>query len=255
MGSCLQRRLGGMKKDVTICIGTVGYPTFDKCYKICNNIYKSDDRVKDLVVIKNHYPTSAWLNKMRESCKTTWCLQVDEDMYISKNAIDELLDLARKTEGSGKSVLNASGLLFDIFLETNIGSLKLWNTKVFGLAEFKDVQGSDRRFARDATKLGFSNVEIKSVLGRHDSAPSPDIAYFKYREYVAKIKHFQSAEAARKFVSMFKKRHRKKGIIGIFAYEGAVSGLSRPCNNKTKNYFLNKNSEDLRKIRKKYGMA
>ena len=113
-----------MRKDTTICIGTVGYPTFNKCYTIAKKLMSKDPRVKDVVVIKDKYPTSAWLNEMRISCNTTWCLHVDEDMYLNKNALDELLKLAKRSEAKGVNVLNASSLLYDIFLRTNIGSLK-----------------------------------------------------------------------------------------------------------------------------------
>ena len=110
-----------MKKDITICIGTVGYPTFNKCKKIIDKLYKRDSRIKKVSVIENMYPTSSWLNKMRDECvNTTWCLQVDEDMYLHDDAVDNLINLAREKESRGVKILNASGLLFDTFLITKI---------------------------------------------------------------------------------------------------------------------------------------
>ena len=74
-----------MKKDVTICIGTVGYPTFERCYRQASIVAKKNKNIKDIIVIKDKYPTSSWLNEMRKNIKTQWVLQIDEDMYIYEN--------------------------------------------------------------------------------------------------------------------------------------------------------------------------
>lgn len=244
-----------MKKDVTICIGTVGYPTFDKCHSTAKRVAKRDPRVKRVIVIKDMYPTSAWLNKMREVSKTTWTLQIDEDMYMSDDCITELLNLARKSEARGLKVLNASGLLYDLFLKSTIGSIKLWNTSCFKHGEFKNVKGSDRQFAKDVTKFGFSNVEVKKVLGQHDSAPSPEIAYFKYKEYLAKIKRFQGKPAAGAFLKHFKKLcDSHKTLISRYAYEGAIIGYNSALDDSTKNYLKNANSKEIIDVRKKLGI-
>jgi len=86
------------KKDsIIICIGTIGSPTFNKCYKIVNKLYNKDPRVKDIAVIRDKAPQSAWLNAMRTaSVGSKWCLQIDEDMYLYKDALDELLSFAEK---------------------------------------------------------------------------------------------------------------------------------------------------------------
>jgi hypothetical protein len=244
-----------MRKDVTICIGTVGYPTFHRCYSQAKSIYKSDPRVKDLVVIKDRYPTSAWLNEMRTSAETQWILQVDEDMYIYDICIDILLNLSRSHIKKGKKILNASGLLHDTFLDTKIGSLKLWNVDALQVAEFKDVQGSDRQFAKDAGKHGFQNVEVRKVLGEHDSAPSPEIAYFKYKEYIMKIRRYQNDAAAKNFCKHLAKISKRRGdSIGKLAYEGGLRGLKAPLDSNTKNFTKNMESEELRLVLKKYGI-
>jgi hypothetical protein len=243
-----------LKKDITICIGTVGYPTFKKCHKRALEVMANDARIKGVVVIKDKYPTSAWLNEMRQHTETTWVLQLDEDMYIDNNCIDELLNLARISEASGVTVLNSSGLLYDLFLKTKIGSVKLWNTKTFKHGEFRDVKGSDRRFAADVSKFGFQNVAVSKVLGEHDSAPSKEIAYFKYKEYMAKIRRFDSLTEAKRFLRHFKKICNQHNTdISKYAYEGALAGMREPLENCTKNYLTNKNSNELSLVAKKLG--
>ena len=241
-----------MKKDITICIGTVGYPTFEKCYSKVKRIASNDSRVKDIVIIKDKYPTCAWLNEMRVSCNTTWCLQVDEDMYLNDNCIDVLIQLAKRSEAAGIRVLNASGLLYDIFLKNKIGSIKLWRVDAFKHAEFKDVSGSDRQFAKDLKKFGFKNVEVMKVLGKHDSAPNPKIAYFKFKEYIMKIRKFEGENAAKNYLKQFKKICNKNNtVIAKFAYEGALMGLTGSLDNKTKNYLKNMNNNEIDEIYKK----
>ncbi len=235
-----------MKKDLDICIGTVGYPTFPKCYSIIKKIAQSDSRVKNIFVIKDKFPTSEWLNEMRRLSQSTWTLQIDEDMYLHENAINDLLELAKNKTNRGIKVLNASGLLYDLFLNTNIGSLKLWNTEAFKYGSFKNVSGSDRQFAKDLSESGFQNVEISKVLGEHDSAPDERIAFFKYKEYIQKMKKFSNQKSAERFVKHLeniKKKRRDK--IGDYAYAGGVLGLKENLDNTTKNFLNNVLTDEI----------
>lgn len=231
---------------ITIYIGSVGYPTFNRCFSTINNLFANHNLVHDIVVVKDKFPTSEWLNEMKNST-TKYTLQVDEDMYLYKNAVDELFKLAE----SNKNTLNASSLLYDLFLKTNIGSLKLWNTEALRSATFKDVQGADRQFAKDAAKFGFKNYETKLVLGDHDSAPSPEITYFKYKEYIMKIRRFQSEKAAYHFINTLKKLNTGD-LIHKLALEGAQRGLIESLDENTKNYLKNMNSNEIKEVMEKY---
>ena len=227
-----------MKKDkVTICIGTIGSPTFDKCNEIIIKNFKDHPAVDKIVVIKNKRPQSAWLNEMRRVCSDTeWCLQVDEDMYLYSNALDELIKLYKRREAKGTNILNASSLLYDLFLETKIGSLKLWSSKALQAIEFKDTLGGDRDFAKRASKLGFKNVEAAIVLGDHDSAPTAAIAFSKYYEYVQKIKKFEGVPGAERFTRNLKRKYDKDkaNYVNKKAYDGAKCGLRDTIKDRSK---------------------
>jgi hypothetical protein len=229
---------------VIACIGTVGYPTFEKCYQHTLDIKKKEPLLKDIVIIKNKYPTSAWLNEMiQQSMKYDWCLQVDEDMYLDANIISKLLGNVKNN-----NVLNSSALLFDLFLKTKIGSVKLWNTKAFNHVSFKNVKGSDRLIAKEAESFGYYNVSIPNVLGKHDSAPSVEIAYFKYKEYIIKIKKYDNIKAAEKSLSYIKNIYLKnKDKISYAAFLGAQEGLLSDSTT-TKNYIENMNSDECKKM-------
>ena len=225
-----------MDKDVIICIGTIGSVTFNKCLSSIEHIAKKNSRVSRVAVIKNKRPQSAWLNEMRiESSGAKWCLQVDEDMYLYPNALDELLKFAEKESANGIRVLNASSLLYDLFLESNIGSLKLWSVDSFKNLEFRDVLGGDRDFAKRASSLGFKNIQTNIVLGDHDSAPTPAIAFKKYFEYTQKIKKFSGDKSARNFNSFLKNKWlNSNDYISKKAYDGSSLGVRMKVKNKSK---------------------
>lgn len=212
-----------MENKVIICIGTIGSPTFNRCYSLINKYFKKHPNVYRISIIKNKKPRSSWLNEMaKESLDYDWCLQVDEDMYLYPEALDELLTFAIKNKNDGVKIANASSMLEDLFLDQKIGSLKLWNTEVFKHVKFKDVLGSDRQFAKDAAEFGFVNISFDKILADHDSAPTPAIAYKKYFEYTKKIIKFQDKVAVFNFIKNLEKINlNKKTNISISALKGA----------------------------------
>ena len=203
-----------MKKDVIVCIGTVGRPTFKKCYQHVMDLKKRDPRIRKVVVIRDQPSQAAWLNKMRGACKGyTWCLQVDEDMYVKSSSLNSLLSLSFEREAEGLRILNASGLLFDIFLKQNVGSLKLWRSSVIQKFEFEDTLGSDRNMFDKASRFGYKNVSTDEILGLHDSAPTIEIGRDKYYEYIKKMIKFNGKGAAENFIISMENKKLNKYIV------------------------------------------
>jgi len=225
-----------MTDSVIICIGTIGSSTFEKCKRLVNSMAKRDSRVKGVVIIRNKSPQAAWLNQMRLECANSkWCLQVDEDMYLKKDALSRLLAFAKNIEADGHNILNVSSLLYDIFLEEKVGSLKLWSSKALQELEFRDTLGGDRDFAKRAKLLGYRNFSLDLVLGEHDSAPNPSVAFSKYYEYTQKIRKFKSEGSARKFSKALKRKWEKDGsYISKKAYDGSKHGLSDEIKDRSK---------------------
>jgi hypothetical protein len=126
-------------------------------------------------------------------------------------------------------------LLHDLFLETSIGSLKLWSAEALQALEFRDVLGGDRDFAKRAKQLGYKNVETKDILGFHDSAPNASIAFKKYFEYTQKIRKFSGDDHAKRFNVFLKNKYLKnKSFINKKAYDGSSIALSKAIKNKSK---------------------
>jgi hypothetical protein len=222
-----------MKKDVIICIGTIGSPTFDKSYSIAKSIKKRYKNVKKIEVIEGYSPQCSWLNEMIvRSQGYTWCLQLDEDMYLKENAIKVLLNKARERESEGVGVGVIHGMLWDIFLEQQIGSLKLWRTKILKKFQFEDILGSDRKVVTGIKKKGYQTVSISDILGDHDSAPTVEIGQKKYFEYVQKIRKFNGEDKALAFIESLKKKNKDESIIKY-----AQKGLSNEIINKSKKVF------------------
>ena len=218
-----------MRKSVIVCLGTIGSPTFNRCYDTILDLKNKDSRIKEVVVIKNKYPQCAWLNEMISHCrKATWCLQLDEDMYLKENAISTLLDIAIKKESFGTGVGLAHGMLWDIFLEQPIGSLKLWRSKILRKYDFRDMMGSDRDVVRRIAKSGYKIVSTDEILGLHDSAPTDEIGAKKYFEYVQKIRKFNGEEKAAKFIRSIKGKNQ-------LIYESCVRAMSSEILDRSKN--------------------
>jgi len=217
-----------MRKDIIVFIGTIGSPTFDKCKLRMEKLKREDSRIRDIVIIKDRSPQCAWLNEMiSQSGKATWCLQVDEDMYLNSEAITTLLSIAQKKESQGTGVGLAHGMLWDLFLEQPVGSLKLWRSKILRKFKFKNVLGSDRDLVNKMVAKGYKVVSTKKILGDHDSAPTDEIGAKKYYEYVHKIRKFNGDDKAEKFVRSIKNKNK-------FIYERVKSALSDNIVNKSK---------------------
>ena len=218
-----------MRKDIIVCLGTIGSPTFNRCYKTILDLKQKDSRIKDIVVINNKYPQCAWLNEMVSNCnRATWCLQLDEDMYINEKAVSTLLKIAIKKESAGVGVGLAHGMLWDIFLEQPIGSLKLWRSKILRKYNFRDMMGSDRDVVRRIVKSGYKIASTDKILGLHDSAPNDEIGAKKYFEYVQKIRKFNGEEKAAKFVRSIKEKNQ-------LIYESCIRAMNSEILNRSKN--------------------
>lgn len=219
-----------MKKDIVICIGTIGSPTFDRCYSTIKSLSKKDERIKKIVVIENEKPQYAWLNRMiEESASNTWCLQVDEDMYLNENAISTLLRIAAEKESAGVGVGLAHGMLWDLFLKQPVGSLKLWRSKILKKFKFEDILGSDRGVVTGIKERGYRIASTDLILGEHDSAPTLEIGAKKYYEYIHKIRKFNGEEKAKKFINYLIKIKTDEYILNQ-----AKKALKDPIVNKSK---------------------
>ena len=123
----------------------------------------------------------------KKSKKTLGALQLDEDMYLYDDAVNTLINHAKNAEKNGIGVGLVHGMLWDIFLEQPIGSLKLWRTKILRKFKFEDVLGSDRKVVKAVKKAGYQVVGTTDILGEHDSTNFRD-SKKKYYEYIQKMK-------------------------------------------------------------------
>lgn len=205
---------------------------------------KAFSQKTDLHIIKNKSPQSEWLNSMRKAALGwDWCFQIDEDMYLYENAFEDLyrfaLEKSKKT-----NVLSASSLLYDLFLETKIGSFKIWNSESLKKLRFNNVLGSDRDIAKRGALIGLNTVATNLVLGDHDSAPNVEIAYNKYYKYVEKLKKFGSQKDVEYIINFLQSKSRKDNISKS-ALKGALDAKKiltfSPDSLIKKNYTFDEN--------------
>jgi len=226
------------KAKILICIGTMGRPTFNRCYESVLKAQKAFSQKTDLHIIKNKSPQSEWLNSMRKAALGwDWCFQIDEDMYLYENAFEDLYSFAILKSKKHK-ILSASSLLYDIFMERKIGSFKIWKSESLKTLRFRDVLGSDRDIAKRGLSLGYKTVSTKIVLADHDSAPNEEAAYKKYYKCVEKLKKFGKASDVSYLLNYLRKKSESGCKISISAYMGGMkasgSGLILDNSNNEK---------------------
>lgn len=209
------------KAKILICIGTMGRPTFNRCYESVLKAQKAFSQKTDLHIIKNKSPQSEWLNCMRKAALGwDWCFQVDEDMYLYENSFEYLYNFAIRKSRT-MNILNSSSLLYDLFLEKKIGSFKIWNSNSLRSLKFKNVLGSDRDIAKRGEGLKLYCVSKNIVLGDHDSAPNVKIAYDKYYKYVDKLKKFNDMKSISYILNFLDKKRSGGCAVSDAAYRGA----------------------------------
>jgi hypothetical protein len=209
------------KAKILICIGTMGRSTFNRCYESVLKAQKAFSEKTDLHIIKNKSPQSEWLNAMRKAAMGwDWCFQVDEDMYLYENAFEYLYHFAKRRSRT-ENILNASSMLYDLFLEQKIGSFKIWNSDSLRKLKFKNVLGSDRDIAKRAEYLKLYCISKNIILGDHDSAPNEKIAYNKYYKYVDKLKKFNNTKGVDHILDFLDKKRTNGCKISEAAYRGA----------------------------------
>jgi glycosyltransferase involved in cell wall biosynthesis len=231
------------KAKILICIGTMGRPTFKRCYESVLRAKAAFSQKTDLHIIKNKSPQSEWLNSMRKAALGwDWCFQIDEDMYLYENAFEDLYRFAIEKSKKTK-VLSASSLLYDLFLERKIGSFKIWNSQSLKKLTFSDVLGSDRDIAKRGALIGLNTVATNLVLGDHDSAPNTEIAYNKYYKYVEKLKKFGNQKDI-EYIINFLQSKSKKDNISKSALRGALDAKKalafNPDSSIKENYIFDK---------------
>lgn len=246
------------KAKILICIGTMGRSTFNRCYESVMLARKAFSQKTDVHIVKNKSPQSAWLNKMRKAAMGwDWCFQIDEDMYLYENALEDLYNFAVRKSKKTK-ILSASSLLYDLFLEGKVGSLKIWNSDALRKLEFRDVLGSDRDIAKRGEEIGYFTVATNLVLADHDSAPTEKIAYDKYYKHILKLKKFENNKDIKYFLNFLKSKTIKNPRSEIFrsAYNGAIHASKDISNNldvfKDNHAILKKGSD---KAAKKYKIS
>lgn len=163
---------------VTAFVTTVGRSTFKSCLE--HLTLQNVNHV--LEVIAGVSPLSAALQRMSDTCKTEYFVQVDEDMLLTPDALERCVHQMDRTDPE-RFVMGIQPL-YDVELQMNIYGLKTYRTALVRLVPFEDHPHGDVH-DRDLWSAAGLHVAKESIdghpAGRHGTHYTPTEAFARWR--------------------------------------------------------------------------
>ena len=236
--------LPDLSSQVTVFVTTVGAPSYGECLaRLC----RQDCRVR-IAIIERLAPLSAALQRMRDTCRTPYFIQVDEDMLLYPHAVRTLYERIRS---GGTRVAVAVGNLYDPHLERCISGVKIFRHavvrrhRVEGVADW--VGALRRALARDgyrieATPLSGATQHSDGTLGVHGPHWTPASIYERYLGLGRSLGAGSPALAwFEPYPELFARRFLSHGsVLDYYALMGSLAGqkLAGGGDTREKDYRL-----------------
>ena len=151
-----------LTKQVTVFIISCGKnPNFEDCY---NAIINQSAKLT-IDIIRDYSPMSAAFQEMLNRCKTSYYVEVDEDMILDKNTIEIMYN---EIKLSDEKTAMIAYKLFDVHLSFEIYGVKIYKNEVFQKYSYNleclscEVEQMDRM-----QKDGYKIETIDKVAGKH----------------------------------------------------------------------------------------
>ena len=170
-----------LSQKVTVYVTTVGGPTFRECLDL---LCRQDSKF-GLQIIENVTPLTAALQRMLDTCRTPYYIQVDEDMLLYPHAVRTLVE---RLDEQGPDVVTYVGDLYDAHLERGIQGIKISRhdlARRYPWSETPFVLDRNDRIAAGGYRITASPTEgltptSPSVLGLHGTAWTPESIFGRY---------------------------------------------------------------------------
>lgn len=211
--------------ELTIFIICTDKKKFIKKKKILLKQYRHLKNIKPIISV---YPMSSAFNEMHLRCKTKYFLQLDEDMFLKKGAINFLLDKIKK---SNFFTVCVTGNLYEEDFGVG-GAIKIWKKSIFRLFSFSDYRAVDRNFFRKI--LIFKKQSFNVILGKH----VPRFNNFsKFSKVIGDVCKWKYLKSNRIFIyQMLQRLIINKNFYEIIALLISLN-ISKSYMYRSKNYF------------------
>ena len=159
----------------TVFVLTVGDPAFEVCLEA---LHKQEGPPFKLDIIRKVCPFSAAAQAMIDRCRTSYFIQVDEDMVLAPDAVASMENvMAAAPDDVGMICFH----LFDEDRGLPIQGVKIYRTALMKSLMFQDVKASEMDLLAQMGRLGIQWILHPDVKGQHGTVYTPDTIYRRYK--------------------------------------------------------------------------
>jgi len=231
-----------LSQAVTVYVTTVGAPTFAACMA---HLREQDCRFP-LHVIDHVAPMTAAFQRMLDTCRTPYYVQVDEDMLLYPHAVRALYE---RIEATAPNVALYAADLYDVHLERCIIGVKIFRHEIVRRYPLVSVDGFETRQVAELLADGYRIMRAEpgispvdgQTLGMHGTGYTPELIYERYAnlERRRRTHHPPQLHWFGEYPETFLKRFLEEpSEKNFFALMGVVAGVlaSRHGKGKSKDY-------------------
>lgn len=207
-------------KDLTVFVISCGD---NPCYNECINALQRQTLKFNIEIIKNVHPMSAAFQLMIDLCKTSYYIEIDEDMIMNENGIETLYNFAKQS--SDKTAIIACKLI-DVHLNFEIYGVKIYKHNILKKYPY-DLQSMSCEVEQmDRLKQdGYSTQLFTNVIGKHATKWSNEGIFERYYNLMDKFKQFKYVWIADLPLKLWNILKNNPSETNLFALLGIYTSL------------------------------
>lgn len=220
-----------LRDAVTVFVTTVGASS----YAACRDHLAVQDCTFSVEVIEHLAPMSAAFQRMLDTCRTPFYVQVDEDMLLYPHAVRTLYEQAL---AAPPEVAVIVGCLLDAHLDSPLQGVKIFRHAVVARYPFVDNSGFEMAQLDRMRPDGFIHTVVPhaaewrtstvagGLFGLHGTHWTPRTIFERYATY-ERARHTRptNLRAVRKWVLLFLDRALTTGSeLDLYALLGVLAG-------------------------------
>ncbi len=172
---------------------------------------------------------AAAFQQMQERCRTTWYVQVDEDMILYPHAIAEL---RRKISATPPNVAIYCATLWDCDAEMFLYGVKIYRTDVVRQFPYANSMSCETEQIARMKDKGYT-VELHALeepdgcLGEHGKHYTPETIFKRWQRMFQKHRALRRNHWVRPYAKSLMERYARTGSqVHLYAALGAIAGIS-----------------------------
>lgn len=216
-----------LSDELTVFVTTVGD---EVNYRDCREHLDRQSVRYRLEVIAGVAPLSAAFQRMIESCRTPYYVQVDEDMILFPQAVETLFDEIRRSHFRTAMVCRP---LWDCDIQGAIYGLKIYRHEIVRQFPYENTFSCERTQKESIEAAGFEMRfdplgDRGSCLGEHGKHYSTRSIFLRWRRLIQKRRRYGNdlARGVPPPQFLLERYQADPTPLHLFSLLGAISGLS-----------------------------